>query len=76
MVPVIGAKAHLREPGRIISQMANGNERVYVNCERCSLNFGVTPRYYERMNAQHIPFLCNECRNRTEQGAAAGVVSQ
>lgn len=50
-------------PGTIISTMAN---KEYVNCARCTKNIAVTDTYKARMDAKHIPILCNDCRNMSE----------
>ena len=62
MEPVIGAKKHLAMPGTTISTMV----KEYVNCARCTKNIGVTDSYKQRMDAKHIPILCNDCRNMSE----------
>jgi hypothetical protein len=41
-------------------------DKEYVNCARCTRNISVTDSYKARMDAKHIPILCNECRNQSE----------
>lgn len=53
-------------PGATTLTMANIDEREYINCARCTKGIAVTPSYKERMAAQHIPILCNDCRNQAE----------
>lgn len=40
--------------------------KEYVNCARCTKGIAVTRSYKERMDAKHIPILCNDCRNQAE----------
>jgi hypothetical protein len=42
------------------------NEKVYLNCARCTRGIAVTDTYKARMDAKHIPILCNDCRNQAE----------
>jgi hypothetical protein len=63
MEHVIGAKKHLEMHGATTSTMP---EKEYVNCARCTKNIAVTDTYKMRMNAKHIPILCNDCRNMSE----------
>lgn len=65
MVLVIPAKKHLGMPGRTTSMTANPTKE-YVNCARCTKGIAVTRSYKERMDAKHIPILCNDCRNQAE----------
>jgi hypothetical protein len=44
----------------------SGNNRVYVNCARCTKNIAVTFSYKERMDSKFLPILCNDCRNQSE----------
>ena len=65
MVLATGAKKHLETRGRTISTMAD-KEKVYLNCARCTKGISVTDTYKARMDAKHIPILCNDCRNQAE----------
>ena len=63
MVLAIDAKKHLEMHGGTISTMPN---KEYVNCARCTKGISVTDTYKARMDAKHIPILCNDCRNQAE----------
>ena len=61
---VIDARKHLEMHGATTSTMP---ETEYVNCARCTKSIGVTNTYKARMDAKHIPILCNDYRNMSEQ---------
>jgi hypothetical protein len=64
MVLVIDVKKHLETLGATTSMMPN--EKVYLNCARCTRGIAVTDTYKARMDAKHLPILCNDCRNQAE----------
>jgi len=63
MGPVTDARKHLEMHGATTLTMAS---REYVNCARCTKSIAVTDTYKARMDAKHIPILCNDCRNMSE----------
>jgi len=63
MEHVPDARKHLEMHGVTTLTMP---EKVYVNCARCTKNIAVTDTYKARMDAKHIPILCNDCRNMSE----------